>query len=192
MGFIPMAVSASAGAEVQRPLATVVIGGLISATILTLVIIPILYYIVESRKERKEANKGNAAKTAMASVIMLLVLNIPDLMAQEKPVQQISMQQAVDIALVYNPQITAANLGVTREEKLKKTVVNLGNTEFNYTRGEINATGFIDNGFDISQSFKFPTVYGTRSKVQNSKIELSQQMVAVTKNELTQIGRAHV
>jgi cobalt-zinc-cadmium resistance protein CzcA len=43
MGFLPMAVSTSAGAEVQRPLATVVIGGLVSATLLTLVVLPVLY-----------------------------------------------------------------------------------------------------------------------------------------------------
>jgi heavy metal efflux system protein len=43
LGFIPMAVSASAGAEVQRPLATVVIGGLVSSTALTLVVLPVLY-----------------------------------------------------------------------------------------------------------------------------------------------------
>ncbi len=43
LGFLPMAVSTSAGAEVQRPLATVVIGGLVSATLLTLVVLPVIY-----------------------------------------------------------------------------------------------------------------------------------------------------
>jgi cobalt-zinc-cadmium resistance protein CzcA len=43
LGFIPMAISTSRGAEVQRPLATVVIGGLISATVLTLYVLPLLY-----------------------------------------------------------------------------------------------------------------------------------------------------
>jgi cobalt-zinc-cadmium resistance protein CzcA len=47
LGFLPMAVSASAGAEVQRPLATVVIGGLITSTFLTILILPILYRWVE-------------------------------------------------------------------------------------------------------------------------------------------------
>ncbi len=183
MGFIPMAISASAGAEVQRPLATVVIGGLISATILTLIIVPILYYIVETKKEKRTAKGG---KAVIAGVLVLICSSISsNVMGQQNDLQPISMAKAVEIALANNPQITAANLGVTREEKLKKSVVNLGNTEFNYTRGEINTTGFVDNGFDISQSFKFPTVYGTRSKLQNTRIELSRQMVAVTKNELT-------
>ena len=49
VGFIPMAISTSAGAEVQRPLATVVIGGLISATALTLLVLPTVYIWVEER-----------------------------------------------------------------------------------------------------------------------------------------------
>src|SRR3546814_6997055 len=44
MGFLPMAISSSAGAEFQRPLATVVIGGMITSTLLTLLILPVLYH----------------------------------------------------------------------------------------------------------------------------------------------------
>jgi cobalt-zinc-cadmium resistance protein CzcA len=51
-GFIPMALSTSAGAEVQRPLATVVIGGIISSTFLTLLLLPLLYDLVERRRSR--------------------------------------------------------------------------------------------------------------------------------------------
>ena len=46
LGFLPMAVSVSAGAEVQRPLATVVIGGMITATLLTLIVLPVLYKLI--------------------------------------------------------------------------------------------------------------------------------------------------
>ncbi len=52
LGFLPMALSRSAGAEVQQPLATVVIGGLIAATILTLIVLPILYYLMENRNKK--------------------------------------------------------------------------------------------------------------------------------------------
>jgi heavy metal efflux system protein len=55
LGFIPMAVSTGSGAEVQRPLATVVIGGLISSTILTLLVLPVLYEIVETRFRQRGA-----------------------------------------------------------------------------------------------------------------------------------------
>ena len=53
LGFIPMAIASSAGAEVQRPLATVVIGGLITSTLLTLLILPVLYrWFAGERAER--------------------------------------------------------------------------------------------------------------------------------------------
>jgi heavy metal efflux system protein len=48
-GFIPMAISQGAGAEIQRPLATVVIGGIVTSTLLTLIVLPTLYELIESR-----------------------------------------------------------------------------------------------------------------------------------------------
>jgi cobalt-zinc-cadmium resistance protein CzcA len=54
LGFLPMALSQGEGAEVQRPLATVVIGGLVTATLLTLVVLPCLYYIVEINSSKEE------------------------------------------------------------------------------------------------------------------------------------------
>jgi cobalt-zinc-cadmium resistance protein CzcA len=53
-GFIPMALSTSQGSEVQRPLATVVIGGLVTSTILTLVVLPVLYEWVEQRWQARD------------------------------------------------------------------------------------------------------------------------------------------
>ena len=53
LGFIPMAISTGAGAEVQRPLATVVIGGLVTSTLLTLLVLPTLYKWIEERREAK-------------------------------------------------------------------------------------------------------------------------------------------
>lgn len=61
VGFIPMAVSTSAGAEVQRPLATVVIGGLVSATLLTLLVLPTVYTWVEERAAARRARGLNVA-----------------------------------------------------------------------------------------------------------------------------------
>ena len=52
LGFVPMALNVGAGSEVQRPLATVVIGGIISSTILTLIVLPALYRLIHGREER--------------------------------------------------------------------------------------------------------------------------------------------
>jgi heavy metal efflux system protein len=57
LGFLPMALSHGSGAEVQKPLATVVIGGLVSATVLTLIVLPLLYYIFEKRSVMKLEEK---------------------------------------------------------------------------------------------------------------------------------------
>jgi heavy metal efflux system protein len=62
LGFVPMALATGAGAEVQRPLATVVIGGILSSTFLTLVVLPSLYAWVEGRKEaRAEREESHEA-----------------------------------------------------------------------------------------------------------------------------------
>jgi heavy metal efflux system protein len=50
LGFVPMAISTSAGAEVQKPLATVVIGGLVTSTLLTLILLPVTYRWIERRR----------------------------------------------------------------------------------------------------------------------------------------------
>jgi cobalt-zinc-cadmium resistance protein CzcA len=50
LGFVPMAIATSAGSEIQRPLATVVIGGLVTSTLLTLIVLPSLFSICCERK----------------------------------------------------------------------------------------------------------------------------------------------
>jgi cobalt-zinc-cadmium resistance protein CzcA len=53
LGFIPMAISTGAGAEIQRPLATVVIGGIVTSTLLTLIVLPTLYDLIEAWVARR-------------------------------------------------------------------------------------------------------------------------------------------
>lgn len=68
LGFVPMALSTGAGAEVQRPLATVVIGGILSSTFLTLVVLPALYWAVERKRvgaaQQETRNGAHAAGSA--------------------------------------------------------------------------------------------------------------------------------
>lgn len=84
LGFMPMALSHGAGAEVQKPLATVVIGGLITATLLTLLLLPALFIMIENRKMKRnhkmngsediEMLNGGTAKNVVA--ILLLILGL--------------------------------------------------------------------------------------------------------------------
>src|SRR5690606_6613154 len=70
LGFLPMAISSSAGAEVQRPLATVVIGGLFTATLLTMIVLPILFKILDE----KEFKKPKFKKGKNSDVLMIFLL----------------------------------------------------------------------------------------------------------------------
>lgn len=54
LGFVPMAINVGTGAEVQRPLATVVIGGIVSSTLLTLLVLPALYRLIHRRADRQD------------------------------------------------------------------------------------------------------------------------------------------
>jgi heavy metal efflux system protein len=180
MGFLPMAISVSAGAEVQRPLATVVIGGLITATFLTLVVVPVLYYFVESLKGRRKRNKGIA--TAMfIGLISFSGLFSNDLQAQD--FEKLNLEQAVDTALTYNPLLKSANLRVEREETLRKSTFDIFDTDVSYTRGQLNST-IQDYSLELFQGFKFPTTYITQSNLQKQKVELSKQAMAINQNDL--------
>jgi len=68
LGFIPMAIATGTGAEVQRPLATVVIGGILSSTALTLLVLPILYRLAHRKEEEEETDAvdGNRLQTHQA------------------------------------------------------------------------------------------------------------------------------
>jgi cobalt-zinc-cadmium resistance protein CzcA len=66
LGFLPMALASGTGAEVQRPLATVVIGGIVSATLLTLVVLPALYRMWH-RKDEPAPAAEDAAEEAVVS-----------------------------------------------------------------------------------------------------------------------------
>ena len=61
LGFVPMALATGTGAEVQRPLATVVIGGLVSSTALTLFVLPALYLLIAGRSGRNDPSERRPA-----------------------------------------------------------------------------------------------------------------------------------
>jgi cobalt-zinc-cadmium resistance protein CzcA len=66
LGFVPMAIATGAGAEVQRPLATVVIGGVISSTILTLLVLPALYMLFRREEPSNQQSNSSAREGAMS------------------------------------------------------------------------------------------------------------------------------
>ncbi|VAW20780.1 Cobalt-zinc-cadmium resistance protein CzcA; Cation efflux system protein CusA [hydrothermal vent metagenome] len=185
VGFIPMALSQSAGAEVQRPLATVVIGGLLTALVLTLLVIPVLYYLFETSGSSQKKTIAAPGKLTTLLLVGLLVSGLATGVktANAQEVNKITMQQAIEIALKNNPQVKAASLGIEKQENLKKSAFDLDNTEFSYTNGQINSS-VIDNSWEVSQNFKFPTTYISQAKLQSQKVALSEQLLSVSENEL--------
>ncbi|WP_031425498.1 CusA/CzcA family heavy metal efflux RND transporter [Flavimarina sp. Hel_I_48] len=134
LGFLPMAISSSAGAEVQRPLATVVIGGLITSTLLTLFILPILYRWMENRKINTTVNRKLVAGIAVAAI---LLSGSNNLQAQETPemLPKITREQAVDKALKNYPLLKNKNREIERQGVLKTSAWDLGRTQIS-TGGE--------------------------------------------------------
>ena len=105
LGFVPMAIAKSAGAEVQRPLATVVIGGLIVSTILTLIIIPVFYRLVNS----SAAWKRQRWLKRLLPFLLFLGILFPT-HAQ----QTVSLEEAVTIALENHPRLKTATASIER------------------------------------------------------------------------------
>lgn len=153
-GFLPMALSNGAGAEVQRPLATVVIGGLLIATFLTLFVLPILYLIFEKTPKPKISR--------MSSVLLFILFcaSISNISAQNG----ISLQAALDTALKNNLSIKNEQLRSEYQKKLIGSSVNISQTSVFIEAGRINSY-YIDNRFGVSQSFSFPSVYSNQKSV---------------------------
>ena len=165
LGFLPMAVSTNAGAEVQRPLATVVIGGLFTATLLTLVVLPVLYAWFEEKKALK-MNK----KTIISVIVLLLTFSIQ---AQNK---QLNIEQTIALAIENNANLKAENLKIDQSNTLVGSAFTFDKTSVYYNYDESNLA--INNEplkvFGISQDFKFPTVYFAEKKVNESKVRLQE------------------
>ncbi len=149
LGFFPMALSVSAGAEVQRPLATVVIGGLFTATLLTLIVLPVIYFIVYSAQDRNRNSKYGLKVTLVLFSFSLL----PTISSAQH--ETINLEKSIELAKSNNMDFKNASLNVERQKAMVKTAWNLGDTEFNYSRGQINSD-LMDYNWNIKQDFGLP------------------------------------
>lgn len=163
LGFLPMALSHGAGAEVQRPLATVVIGGLVTATFLTLFVLPIIYIIFHQKN--KPAVTGN--KNIVAVLIALFSIGFAS--AQNT----INMQSAIDSALKNNIGLQGEYKNVQYFEAMKKTAVEPDPTQIEGQYGQFNSI-FTDNRFGIKQTLDFPTIYKHKRIFLSSEYKLAE------------------
>ena len=165
LGFLPMAISTNAGAEVQRPLATVVIGGLVTATALTLIVLPVVYAWFEERKQKK------MNKTGIITIVLLMISF--GMHAQEKP---LTIDETIAMAIENNAGLKASSLKVEESKTLIGSAFDFDKTSVYYSYDENNLA--INNEplkvFGISQDFKFPTVYFADKKVNKAKYNLEE------------------
>ena len=172
LGFLPMALSQGAGAEVQRPLATVVIGGLVSATFLTLFVLPLLYIAFNSTFSWRRPS-------AKVLTIALLLISPIALHAQ----QSYSLQEIEQIALKNNGVIKAAQLKLQGASAKERTSFELAKTDFTGQYGQYSSAEK-DLSVGVSQSIPLPTVFAARKKLYQAETQLQQGQLALQQNEL--------
>ncbi|PIQ21621.1 MAG: CusA/CzcA family heavy metal efflux RND transporter [Cytophagales bacterium CG18_big_fil_WC_8_21_14_2_50_42_9] len=187
LGFLPMALSNTAGAEVQKPLATVVIGGLVSATLLTLVVLPILYILLEQFMERR-VYKSQPRTSGLGTATMVTLMIGAGLFLSGKAQAQASapaltLPQAIEQALNQNRSIQAANYQISANKSLQGAAVDIGKTNVEAVYGQINSVNR-DNNFTISQSFAFPAVYVNQARLAKANIRGSELNLSIRQREL--------
>jgi cobalt-zinc-cadmium resistance protein CzcA len=175
LGFLPMAFSTGAGGEVQKPLATVVIGGLVTATFLTLVVLPLLYILFEKRN-RKISGAGTAA-----AILVLLIPAGRNVQAQvgQLPGQRVSIGQLLDISKsnleleVNRKEVTQGEYQVRSAGLIPKTGVFAENEDVRPT----DSKGILKIG--LSQSLPWPGLYKAQKNLYQQQLEATKVTGAV-------------
>jgi cobalt-zinc-cadmium resistance protein CzcA len=179
LGFLPMALSSSAGAEVQRPLATVVIGGLVTATFLTLFVLPCLYLLVYGGKQQNR--RTPKVPGILFLVCSLTLLNQSPAAAQQK--RGITLDSAVAMALRANLQVHAAQLTTAEARALQKSAVDILKTELMLTQDPTSG-GNLDNSLGITQNFSWPGLYKNQRKLLDQQTLLADRSGLVAQSEV--------
>lgn len=182
LGFLPMAISSSAGAEVQRPLATVVIGGLVTATLLTMILLPLLFSVFHDVKRVKLFPPKLVRNTLVLFAAFFFVTNHS--VAQ---VKINSLDELLSISYENNAGLKAAQLGVHEAEAMESGAFAIEPTNIYY---DFDQNNMADNGhplnvFGIEQSFLFPTVYFKGKKVNEMNTQLVQTQYEIEKSRLS-------
>ena len=188
LGFLPMAVSTSAGAEVQRPLATVVVGGLITATLLTLLVLPVLYALFE----KKSSKPASAASAVLLLPFLFLLPTGGKLQAQE---QNIDLDRAVEIAINNNLSLKASALRIAETKELIGSARNMEKTNIYLNRDQNNIApnDAALTLLGLSQGFRLPSVYEAQRKVLENESRLASDLYLMDERNLVKnLSKAYV
>ena len=180
LGFLPMAVSTGAGAEVQRPLATVVIGGLVSSTLLTMLVLPLLYSIF--------SEKINMKKLQNKQLILLLLIGFSSFYGRAQEPQVLGLQEISSLAMQGNAELKASTLKVEQADALVADAFTFDKTKLYYEYDENNIA--INNlpikVFGIEQDFLFPTRYFAGKRVNEARYQMESSSNSVKKRQIEQ------
>lgn len=182
MGFLPMAVSTGAGAEVQRPLATVVIGGLITSTMLTMIALPLLYEIFYNVKGIKffplRFIRSNTVIT-----ILLLCIPVISSFGQNSTME---LNDVIETSLKNNKHIAAYTLNVEESKALKRSAFAPDKAVFSYgtDQNNIAENGYPLKVWGVEQSFSFPTLYQAESNAMQIQVKIAEANLNNQKNSL--------
>lgn len=164
LGFLPMAISTSAGAEVQRPLATVVIGGLVTSTLLTMLALPLLYAVVD---EITGIQLWPPRFKRQRFIQILLLLLIPSLAISQSTdrlgveTEELSLSGVLEVAYRNNSELEAYRLMAEESRALINTAFSIDKTSiyYSYDENNIASNDYPIGVFGGEQRFDFPTVY---------------------------------
>jgi cobalt-zinc-cadmium resistance protein CzcA len=170
LGFLPMALSHGSGAEVQKPLATVVIGGLITATILTLFILPLLYVLFE--KPFKIRRKKGILFMAMLSLST-------SFFAQQKYTDA----QLFGMLLDQNGQIKAAVIESQRQQSLAIGAAGWQPLSASFMMGQFNSAYQTDNNLTLGQTLPYNGALRLQKEIGKTSGSLSEQELVLLKKE---------
>ncbi|MBU7578170.1 MAG: efflux RND transporter permease subunit, partial [Flavihumibacter sp.] len=176
LGFLPMALSQGPGAEVQRPLATVVIGGLLTATILTLFLLPVLYVWIEKKW-------GIGKKTVSLVLFVLAGLGSTNVQAQVINEYPVLLDSLLVLAERQNLGLKAARQQEDYYKVLQSGTVELPKTALGIEYGRFNSV-FNDNRLFLNQGLQLPAVYRSQKNLYAQQERLQEAATGIQVNEL--------
>lgn len=173
LGFLPMALSHSPGAEVQRPLATVVIGGLITATFLTLVVIPVVYSIVMGRREQKLKAKG------LGMIVLFILMSFTSF---SSGLRTLSLRTCLTQASQKNALLATGLADVKTAEAFIQSGKELPKGTVDAQYGKTQTYYSQDYTVMASQSIPWPTLLKAQVKSLTSAKVMSEKRLKITQN----------
>ena len=206
LGFLPMALSHSPGAEVQRPLATVVIGGLITATFLTLVVIPVVYSIVMGRREKMLKAKG------LGMIVLFIILSFtsfavtkshrddsltkpeatksrsddpltkPEATKSHRDDSRLSLKTCLTLASTRNALLATGIADIKTAEAFINSGKELPKSTVDAQYGKTQTSSSQDYTLMASQSIPWPTLLRAQVKALTSAKVLSEKRLKITQN----------